>query len=155
MTYTVEFDPEKFPWSKQAKEKVDAINASPDRKTIWSYFASQWEGYEQLPSQENVDDCMKYWDFPNEFDGLRVYSATEDFFVFKKNAFETISEKLAINSPEDEKYKEIVETEWPDDLQMNFEKFVGPNRDVSFSEYKQFIMDYELPEGDEEEEEEE
>ena len=149
MTYTVEFDPEKFPWSKQAKEKVDTINASPYRKIIWSYFASQWEGYEQLPSQEDVDDRMKYWDFPEYYGGLRVYSGKEDFFVFKESAWESISEKLEIGSPEEQKYKKIMEYEWPDDVKAKFLDFVGPSRDLSFESYKEFIMDYELQEDDE------
>lgn len=150
MEYIEEFDKDKFPWSKSARQNVDAINASPEADAIWSYFSCQWEGAESLPTRGVVDDKMKYWTFPEDYDGLRVYSSKEDFFVFKKSAWEAISEKLEIGSPEDQKYKKIMESEWPDEVEVKFLDFVGQNRDLSFESYKQFIMDYELQEYDEE-----
>lgn len=151
MEYITEFDKDKFPWSKKARQNVDAINASPEADAIWSCFSCQWEGAESLPTRRAVDDCMKYWTFPEDYDGLRVYSSKEDFFVFKKDAFETISEKLEVGSPEDIKYMKIVKSEWPNEIQSKFLDFIGSGRDLAFASYKQFIMDYELQEDDEEE----
>lgn len=164
MEYIDEFDKDKFPWSKQAMSNVNTINASPDAGTIWAYFVSEceagtiWadfvsecEAGDKIPTKGDIDDRMKYWNFPECYDGLRVYSGKEDFFVFKKSAWEAISEKLEIDSPEDQKYKKIMEYEWPDDVKAKFLDFVGTNRDLSFGEYKQFIMDYELQEDEEEE----
>ena len=151
MEYIAEFDHDKFPWSKQARDRANIIDASPDAGTIWAYFASECEACDKMLTEKDIDDCMKYWDFPECYDGLRVYSGKEDFFVFKKSAWEAIAEKLEIDSPEDQKYKKIMESEWSDEVKAKFLDFVGPNRDLSFGSYKQFIMDYELQEDAEEE----
>jgi hypothetical protein len=154
MQYIEEFNTETFPWSKEARHHVDAINASPQADTIWCYFKGYFEGGEELPDRGQVNDCMETFDFPYIYDGLRVYDSEIDFFVFKDGAFDTIAEKLEDDSPEYQKYLEIKSAYYADEISNKFDEFVGADQDVSFSEYKQFIMDYKLEEDEDDEDDE-